>query len=152
MEFNLGENQDQNQQNQNQIFSFPNQDNQSQQVSSGQREATIAARLLLIGSIIVNVTKIDNLLILASLSSITANFFLVRAAFLEANAQQIAPGVTTTANRLKIIGTTGSLTVALILFTALLIEVSIRQATGLTGAAAVAQAAGAGGAAALVVS
>ena len=89
--------------------------------------ADLASLILLFSSIIVNTTKKDALLIFASVISLYAGTLLIKSAYLEAEAQQIAPGVTTTANKLKIIGTTGSLIFSLILFTALLIEVSIKQ-------------------------
>ena len=89
--------------------------------------ADLASLILLFSSIIVNTTKKDALLIFASVISLYAGTLLIKSAYLEAEAQQIAPGVTTTANKLKIIGTTGSLIFSLLLFTALLIEVSIKQ-------------------------
>ena len=85
--------------------------------------------MLLVSSIIVNIIEGDNFLILASILSITAGFLTIKAAKLEAVEQQIAPGVTTFANGLKLIGSHTSIFVSLILFWALLIEVSIKQAT-----------------------
>ena len=100
-----------------------------QKERAGTEEANLASRLLLIGAIIVNVIEGDNFLILASLLSIAAGLLTIKAARLEAVEQQIAPGVTTFANGLKLIGSHASIIVSLILFWALLIEVSIRQAT-----------------------
>jgi hypothetical protein len=100
-----------------------------QRERAGTEEADLASRLLLISSIIVNVIEGDNFLILASLLSIAAGLLTIKAAKLEAVEQQIAPGVTTFANGLKLIGSHASIIVSLILFWALLIEVSIRQAT-----------------------
>lgn len=100
-----------------------------QQEKAGTEEVNLAGRLLLISSIIVNVMEGDNFLILASLLSIAAGFLTIKAARLEAVEQQIAPGVTTFANGLKLIGSHASIIVSLILFWALLIEVSIRRAT-----------------------
>ena len=100
-----------------------------QRERAGTAEATLAGRLLLTASIIVNVIDGDNFLILASVLSITAGFLTVKAAKLEAVEQQIAPGVTTFANGLKLIGSHTSIFVSLILFWALLIEVSIKQAS-----------------------
>lgn len=95
--------------------------------------ADLASLILLFSSIIVNTTKKDALLIFASVISLYAGILLIKSAYLEAEAQQIAPGVTTTANKLKIIGTTGSLIFSLILFAALLIEVSIKQQSTVAG-------------------
>lgn len=88
---------------------------------------TLANRLLLLGFAIINSTKDDNLLVLASFINLFAGFLLRKAIFVEADAQQIAPGVTTQANQLKIVGSALSLIGSIILVTALLIEVSIRQ-------------------------
>ena len=98
-----------------------------QQLEAGDNEAQLASRLLLIASIIVNVIEGDTFLIIASVLSITAGLLTIKASRLEAEAQQIAPGVTTFANGLKLIGSHASIIVSLILFWALLIEVSIRQ-------------------------
>ncbi|MEA4848483.1 MAG: hypothetical protein VB106_14745 [Clostridiaceae bacterium] len=100
-----------------------------QRERAGTAEAELASRLLLISSVIVNVLEKDSFLILASLLSLTAGLFTVKAARLEAEEQQIAPGVTTFANGLKLIGSHTSLFVSIILLWALLIEVSIKQVT-----------------------
>jgi len=96
---------------------------------AGTAEATFASRLLLLGSLIVNTMKQDNMLVLASVLNITAILLLRRAAVMEAEEQQIAPGVTTFANNLKLIATPLSLTASLLLLWALLIEISIKQPT-----------------------
>ncbi|MBC2582403.1 hypothetical protein [Clostridium sp. DJ247] len=114
------------------------------ELAGGKEEATLASRLFLIATLIVNTTEEDNLLVFAGILNIIANINVVKAAFLEAKAQQIAPGVTTYANTLKIIGGSGALVVSLIFFIALLIEVSVRQRV--TGTSAVPTAAGALGA------
>lgn len=101
----------------------------TQPEKAGTEEAELASRLLLISSIIVNVLDTDNFLILASVLGIVAGFLTIKSARLEADEQQIAPGVTTFANGLKLIGSNLSMIVSLILFWALLIEVSIRQIT-----------------------
>lgn len=98
-----------------------------QRERAGTEEANLASRLLLISSIIVNVIEGDNFLVLASLISITAGILTIKAAKLEAVEQQIAPGVTTFANGLKLIGSHLSIVVSLILLWALLIEISIKQ-------------------------
>jgi hypothetical protein len=100
-----------------------------QKERAGTEEADLASRLLLISAIIVNVIEGDNFLILASILNIAAGLLTIKAAKLEAVEQQIAPGVTTFANGLKLIGSHASIIVSLIFFWALLIEVSIRQAT-----------------------
>lgn len=112
------------------------------ELSGGREEATLAARLLLISVSIVNITKEDQALILASLINIIANINLIKSAFLEAQAQQISPGVITFANNLKIIGSIGAICVTLTFFLALLTEISIR--TQVTGASAQGAAAGGG--------
>jgi hypothetical protein len=99
----------------------------AQRERAGTAEANLAGRLLLTASIIVNVIGGDTFLILASVLSITAGFLTVKAAKLEAVEQQIAPGVTTFANGLKLIGSHTSVFVSLILFLALLIETSLKQ-------------------------
>ncbi|HYE83602.1 MAG TPA: hypothetical protein VEG39_15725 [Clostridia bacterium] len=104
---------------------------QVQQEKAGTVEAMLAGRLLLISSIIVNIIEGDNFLILASMISIAAGFLTIKAAKLEAVEQQIAPGVTTFANGLKLIGSHVGIAVSLILFWALLIEVSLRQPVGI---------------------
>ena len=101
----------------------------AQRERAGTAEATLASRLLLTASIIVNVLEGDNFLIIASVLSITAGFLTIKAAKLEAVEQQIAPGVTTFANGLKLIGSHTGIFVSIILFWALLIEISIKQAT-----------------------
>ena len=94
---------------------------------AGTEEATIASRLLLFGSLIVNTMKQDNMFVLASLLNITALLLLRRAAVLEAEEQQIAPGVTTFANGLKLIATPLSITASALLLWSLLIEISLKQ-------------------------
>lgn len=96
---------------------------------AGTAEATLASRILLVASIFVNVLEGDDFLIIASVLSVAAGFLTVRAARLEAVEQQIAPGVTTFANGLKLIGSNTGVFVSLILLWALLIEVSIKQVT-----------------------
>lgn len=89
--------------------------------------ATLAARLYLIASTITNTTKDDKLLVLAATLGLIAAALLVKAANLEAVEQQVAPGQTTFANNLKLIGTKGVFISASILYLALLIEVTIKQ-------------------------
>jgi diacylglycerol kinase len=87
--------------------------------------ATFASRLLLISSIITNIEKEAKFLIIASIISLYAGLLLVKSAAIEAQVQQIAPGQTTIANRLKLVGTTGNLIFSFILYIVLLIETSI---------------------------
>lgn len=98
-----------------------------QKERAGTPEATVASRLLLFASLIVNTMKQDNMLVIASSLNLVALFLIRRAAVLEAEEQQIAPGVTTFANNLKLLATPMSLTASLILFWALLIEISLKQ-------------------------
>lgn len=108
---------------------------------AGTPEATVASRLLLFGSLIVNTMKQDNMLVLASVLNVTALILIRRAAVLEAEEQQIAPGVTTFANNLKLVATPISLFASLLLLWALLVEVSLKRpvvgvASATTGAGA----------------
>lgn len=100
-----------------------------QRERAGTAEAKLAGRLLLTSSIIINIMEGDTFLVLASLISLAAGLLTIRAAKLESVEQQIAPGVTTFANGLKLIGSHTSLFVSIILLWALLIEISIKQAT-----------------------
>jgi hypothetical protein len=104
-----------------------NTNNGQNQAISYQTLAEKASKLILTSAVINNYTDDDNLFILAAIIGLAAGVLINKAAFLEAEAQQIAPGVTTFANKLKIIGTTISLASSLILFWALLIEVSLRS-------------------------
>lgn len=96
-------------------------------------DGEIATKLFLIGTIMnnLNVTKKDSIYIIAGIIIILANIFITKAAFEEAQAQQIAPGQTTFANQLKMSGTSIALIAALILFWALIIETNLK-AQGLT--------------------
>ncbi len=93
---------------------------------AGTPEATVAARLLLFGSLIVNTMKQDNMLVLASSLNLVALLLIRRAAVLEAEEQQIAPGVTTFANNLKLIATPLSITASVLLLWSLLIEITLK--------------------------
>jgi hypothetical protein len=105
--------------------------------------ANLAARLLLIGTTLINVDKSDQTFVLAGILNLTGGLLLRRAAVLESQEQQIAPGETTFANKLKLIGTAGGLFFSLILFWALLIEISLKQpTTGIAGTPTLAGASG----------
>lgn len=97
------------------------------QEKAGTAEANLASRLLLVASIIVNVIRTDNILVLAAVLNLTAGFLTIKAAHLEAEEQQIAPGVTTFANGLKLIGSHIGLFVSIVFFLALLIEINLKQ-------------------------
>lgn len=99
----------------------------AQRERAGTPEATLASRILLIGSLIVNTMKEENMLVLASMMNLIALLLIRRAAVLEAEEQQIAPGVTTFANNLKLIATPLSITASVLLFWALLIEITLKQ-------------------------
>ena len=94
---------------------------------AGTAEATVASRLFLFGSLIVNTMKQDNMLILASILNLVALILIRRAAVLEAEEQQIAPGVTTFANNLKLTATPISIFASALLLWSLLIEVTLKQ-------------------------
>ena len=110
---------------------------------TGTAEARLAGRLLLTSSIIINVLEGDTFLVLASVLSVIAGILTIEAARLEAEEQQIAPGVTTFANGLKLIGSYTGLFVSVILLWALLIEISIRETTELSAQPGMAGALGA---------
>lgn len=90
--------------------------------------ATLASRLNLISSILnnFNISKQDEIYVIAGVIGLISTNLVRKSAILEANEQQIAPGVTTFANNLKLIGTSIALISSSILFWALLIEVSLR--------------------------
>lgn len=91
------------------------------------------AQYILIATAFVNITSTDdNILVLAAFANIAALILLVSASLREAREQQIAPGQTTPANRLKIIGTGTSLLANLALTSALLKEAAIRRQTGVS--------------------
>lgn len=109
-----------------------NQENQNSQTDY-QRLAQLSAQFSLLSSLIVNSTKEDNLLIDASIISLIGDVIIIISVLLEAYEQQIAPGITTYADSLKIIGTIGALIFALILFKAQLIEVSLKNQSAIVG-------------------
>lgn len=93
---------------------------------AGTADATVASRLLLFASLIVNTMKQQDMLVLASLLNLVALLLIRRAAVLEAEEQQIAPGVTTFANDLKLIATPLSIIASVLLLWALLIEIILK--------------------------
>ena len=99
----------------------------AQRERAGTAEANLASRLFLLGSLIVNTIKQDNMLVVASLLNLIAVMLLRRAAVLEAEEQQIAPGVTTFANNLKLTATPLSIISSTLLLWALLIEITLKQ-------------------------
>jgi hypothetical protein len=96
--------------------------------------ALVARRLLLFSSAIVNFTTENEPLILASFMSFTASLLVYKAASLEATEQQIAPGITTVANRIKVFASAVSIFISFILFWALLIEIAVKGQTAGIGA------------------
>ncbi len=122
--------------------------NAANRAAQSKQTITLASELILISSIINNVNtataKQDNLYVVAASIGLLASYLTKIAAFQEANEQQIAPGVTTFANELKIISSSIGLLSGLIGYWALLIEVSLRaqgiqapQAPGSSGNTAV---------------
>jgi hypothetical protein len=109
---------------------IPLETNAANNVAQSSETATLASKLVLISSIINNLNaataKQDNLYVVAATIGLIASYLSKTAAFQEANEQQIAPGVTTFANELKIISSSIGLLSGLIAYWALLIEVSLR--------------------------
>ncbi len=127
---------------------IPMEASESNQASQSSQTATVSSRLVLISSLINNINtatgKSDNIYVLAATIGLIASYLSKVAALQEANEQQIAPGVTTFANELKIISSSIGLLSGLIAYWALLIEVSLRaqgiqapQTTGTSGNTAV---------------
>jgi hypothetical protein len=109
---------------------IPLETNAANNVAQSSETATLASKLVLISSIINNLNtataKQDNLYVVAATIGLIASYLSKTAALQEANEQQIAPGVTTFANELKIISSSIGLLSGLIAYWALLIEVSLR--------------------------
>jgi hypothetical protein len=104
--------------------------NAANNATQSSQTITLASKLILISSIINNVNtataKQDDLYVVAATIGLIASYLSKTAALQEANEQQIAPGVTTFANELKIISSSIGLISGLISYWALLIEVSLR--------------------------
>jgi hypothetical protein len=109
-----------------------NQSNNQPQ-NEGVQIANLANIITLIGSFIVVAAKEDSPILAAALIKYLAGFMFLKAGLLEAENQQIAPGVTTFANRLKIGGSIISIIGASLLTWALLIEIAVKQRSGATG-------------------
>jgi hypothetical protein len=109
---------------------IPLETNAANNVAQSSETATLASKLVLISSIINNLNtanaKQDDLYVVAATIGLIASYLSKTAALQEANEQQIAPGVTTFANELKIISSSIGLLSGLIAYWALLIEVSLR--------------------------
>lgn len=105
--------------------------------------AKLAGRFLLLGSIIVNTRSEPSFLIGASIISLYGGTLLIKSALIESEVQQVAPGETTFANKLKKIGTTGNLIFSLLLFFALLIEIYLGNPPTVAGQTPVAGPSGA---------
>jgi hypothetical protein len=109
---------------------IPLETNATNNVAQSSETATLASKLVLISSIINNLNtataKQDDLYVVAATIGLIASYLSKTAALQEANEQQIAPGVTTFANELKIISSSIGLLSGIIAYWALLIEVSLR--------------------------
>jgi hypothetical protein len=107
-------------------------DEQSQSSQPSQSSQTIenAVKLVLLASLINNINlataKSDSIYVIAASIGLAASYLSKVAAFQEAEEQQIAPGVTTFANELKLISSSLGLIANLIGYWALLIEVNLR--------------------------
>lgn len=104
-----------------------------QHVSKGESSsetAALASYLVLISSILNNINtasvKSDNIYIIAASIGLLSNILAKKASFQEAIEQQIAPGVTTFANELKLISSSISLIAGILSYWALLIESNLR--------------------------
>jgi hypothetical protein len=109
---------------------IPLEANTSNQPAQSSQTISVASKLILISSIINNLNtataKKDNIYVIAATIGLVASYLSEIAALQEANEQQIAPGVTTFANELKIISSSIGLLSGIIAYWALLIEVSLR--------------------------
>jgi hypothetical protein len=90
----------------------------------------IGQYLLVAGAIIDITTTNDQVLIFGAFIKLIAIALFINASLREAREQQIAPGVTTSANKEKIAGSLITAVAALFLTDALLRESAIRRATG----------------------
>ncbi|MFL0267370.1 hypothetical protein [Candidatus Clostridium radicumherbarum] len=92
--------------------------------------AALASELILISSVINNLNRVtskkDSIYIIAATIGLASNYLIKIAAIQEANEQQIAPGVTTFANNLKLISSSTALIAGILSYWALLIEASLR--------------------------
>lgn len=100
------------------------------QTTNSAATGALSSKLNLISSIINNLNsataKQDSIYVIAATIGLIATYLTRVAAIQEANEQQIAPGVTTFANNLKLISSSLGLLAAAIAYWALLIEVSLR--------------------------
>lgn len=101
--------------------------NTSEQITSVQLGA-IANQILLLGQAIVVAVKSNQLILLAIYIKLFAGFLFVAATILESKEQQIAPGISTPLNRLKLMGSTISQVGAIILTYVLQNEIKLREA------------------------
>lgn len=92
--------------------------------------AALASELVLISSLINNINRVtekkDSIYIIAATIGLISTFLVKVAAIQEANEQQIAPGVTTFANNLKLISSSAAIFAGILSYWALLIEASLR--------------------------
>lgn len=107
--------------------------NAENELTDFQLLARIAGRFLLVSSLIVNTRREPDFLIGASTIGLFAGILLVKSAILESQEQQISPGETTFANKLKLIGTSGNLICSFLLFIALITEIKLGQPPTVAG-------------------
>ncbi|MDF2675201.1 MAG: hypothetical protein K0R09_3473 [Clostridiales bacterium] len=88
----------------------------------------LANQILLLGQAIVVATKNNQLILLAVYIKLFVGFLFIMAVILESKEQQIAPGVTTPLNKLKLFGSTISQIGAIILTYVLQNEIALREA------------------------
>jgi hypothetical protein len=104
--------------------------NAANPISKSSDTAALASELVLISSILNNLNRVtakkDSIYIIAATIGLLSIYLVKLAAFQEANEQQIAPGVTTFANELKIISSSTALISGILSYWALLIEASLR--------------------------
>jgi hypothetical protein len=100
------------------------------QIAGAAATADLSSKLILISSIINNLNtatdKEDSLYVVAATIGLIASYLSKVAAIQEAKEQQVAPGVTTFANNLKLIAASIGLISSAISYWALLIEVTLR--------------------------
>lgn len=95
------------------------------------KTAAIASELVLISSLINNINRVtekkDSIYIIAATIGLISTYLIKVAAVQEANEQQIAPGVTTYANNLKLISSSAAIFSGVLSYSALLIESYLRS-------------------------
>lgn len=109
---------------------IPLEQKTEKQIAQSSQTSIAASKLVLLSSLINNINtatvKKDDIYVIASTIGLTASYLSQIAALQEAMEQQIAPGITTFANELKIISSSLGFLSGVIAYWALLIEVSLR--------------------------